>query len=250
MSQNYTKFNCGPIHPLFPKIQAGTFCLLLETNQGGVLIDSGYGTNDFNHPDWKTAFFTDYIRTPRNPQLCIINQLRSDGIDPHSIKHIILTHMHLDHAGGVADFPWATVHVLQTEFQAATQHHGRLGIGYLPRQWQQHKHWHFYDQPDTTWFGFNAITLPGFEPQIFLIPAPGHSLGHCMVAFGDGEQWVLQTGSAGFPFYQKGNQGSIQIPGFFQRWAMGPYLSPLKKLFEEHGDQITFLSGHEFEKRK
>ena len=158
--------------------------------------------------------------------------------------------MHLDHAGGVADFPWATVHVLQQEYQAAIRHQGRLGIGYLPDQWQQHKYWHFYDQPDTTWFGFNAITLQGFEPQILLIPSPGHTLGHCMVAFGDGEKWVLQTGSAGLSVFMR-ETGSLQIrPRLFQRWAMGPYLSPLKKLFEEHGDQITFLSGHEFDEER
>jgi len=250
LSLNYTIFNCGPIRPIYPKILAGTYCLLLETNQGGLLIDSGYGINDFKHPDWKTAFFTGYIRTPKNPDLCVINQLQSGGIDPHSVKHIILTHMHLDHAGGVADFPWATVHVHLDEYEAATQHRGRLGIGYLPKRWQPHTLWHFYNQPDTSWFGFDAISLPGFEPQIFLIPTPGHTQGHCMVAFGDGNKWVLQTGSAGYPSFRETGNRSIQPPSWFQRWAMGPYLSPLKNLYRDFGSQITFLSGHEFEKRK
>jgi glyoxylase-like metal-dependent hydrolase (beta-lactamase superfamily II) len=250
LSLNYTIFNCGPIRPIYPKILAGTYCLLLETNQGGLLIDSGYGINDFKHPDWKTALFTNYIRTPRNPDLCVINQLQSVGIDPHSVKHIILTHMHLDHAGGVADFPWATVHVHQDEYQAAAQHRGRLGIGYLPKRWQSHTHWRFYNQPDTSWFGFDAITLPGFEPQVFLIPTPGHTQGHCMVAFGDGEKWVLQTGSAGFPFERNDKGNSIHPPRIFQRWVMGPYLAALKQLYVQHGSRITFLSGHEFVRRK
>jgi glyoxylase-like metal-dependent hydrolase (beta-lactamase superfamily II) len=250
MQATYSKFNCGPIHPVFPSIQGGTYSLLVETNQGGLLIDCGYGIRDFIQPDWKTKLFTRYIHTPRNPELCMLNQLQAGGIDPHEIKHIVLTHMHLDHAGGVADFPWATVHVHQDEFRAATQRRGRLGIGYLPRQWQQHNQWRFYQQADTNWFGFEAITLPGFEPQIFLIPTPGHTRGHCMLAFEDGHNWVLQTGSAAHPFYPDDSRQAIHLPEWFQHWAMGPYLSPLKQLYREHGDQITFLSGHDFVGKK
>ena len=249
MTVSYTRFDCGTIRPVFPKIQGGTYCLLVETNQGKLLIDSGYGIRDFIQPALRTRLFTGFIRTPRDTETCIINQLKSNSIDPHSVQHIVLTHMHLDHAGGVADFPWATVHVYEQEYQAALQSIGRLGIGYLQRQWRDHKRWQFYSNQDTTWFGFNAITMTCFNPQFLLIPTPGHSAGHCMVAFGSGDFWVLQCGSACYPFYLNQTSNAIQMPDWLQRWAMGPYLSPLKQLWQQHHEHITFLSGHDFVKR-
>lgn len=35
--------------------------------------------------------------------------------DPRDVKHIVLTHLDFDHAGGLDDFPWATVHMMRVE---------------------------------------------------------------------------------------------------------------------------------------
>jgi hypothetical protein len=70
-----------------------------------------------------------------------------------------------------------------------------------------------------------------------------------MVAFGDDKNWVLQCGSACYPFYLENAREIVQMPHWLQRWAMGPYLAPLKRLWYQHHDQITFLSGHDFVKR-
>ena len=78
------------------------------------MIDSGYGIQDFEHPNLVTRVFTSFVHTPRDPVFCAINQLPKFNIDPHDVKHIILTHMHIDHAGGIADFPWATNSCLGT----------------------------------------------------------------------------------------------------------------------------------------
>ena len=38
------------------------------------------------------------------------------------------------------------------------------------------------------WFGFESVrVLPGVDPEILLIPLPGHSRGHSAVAVRDGE---------------------------------------------------------------
>ncbi len=34
----------------------------------------------------------------------ILDNLRSDGIDPANVKHVLLTHIHTDHIGGAATF--------------------------------------------------------------------------------------------------------------------------------------------------
>ena len=41
------------------------------------------------------------------------------GVDPAEIQHIVLTHLHYDHAGTLEDFPGATFHLQEREYQFA-----------------------------------------------------------------------------------------------------------------------------------
>ena len=41
------------------------------------------------------------------------------GFSPDDVRHIVLTHLDFDHAGGIEDFPNARVHVLAREREAA-----------------------------------------------------------------------------------------------------------------------------------
>ena len=243
------QINCGEMRPHLFRVRAGTFVTIFETLSGWAMIDSGYGVNDFDHPNLILRMFTSFTRTPLEPKNCVIHQLNDFGLRPQQIKHIILTHMHIDHAGGIADFPWATVHVFEKEFQAAKKKSGRLGIGYNHHQWSHYPYLQIYRETDSTWYGFPAIKLPGFSPEIFMIPMPGHTPGHCMVAFSTGEKWILQTGSAAYPFYLPEDQRA-KAPQWFQRWLMGDNLPQLKQLWQDHGNEIQFLSSHEFRRNK
>lgn len=51
-------------------------------------------------------------------QYCV-DQLATIGIKPEEIKYIVLSHLHLDHAGGLADFPNAKILVQRTEMEWA-----------------------------------------------------------------------------------------------------------------------------------
>jgi glyoxylase-like metal-dependent hydrolase (beta-lactamase superfamily II) len=43
------------------------------------------------------------------------------GLALRDVQHIVLTHLHIDHAGGQPDVPWAQAHVHAAELQAATR---------------------------------------------------------------------------------------------------------------------------------
>jgi glyoxylase-like metal-dependent hydrolase (beta-lactamase superfamily II) len=60
----------------------------------------------------------------------IVAQLAADGIDAASVTHVVLSHLHPDHVGGVRRFPGATF-VLSAGHER-TLRHPRLRSGVLP----------------------------------------------------------------------------------------------------------------------
>ena len=49
-----------------------------------------------------------------------VRQIEALGFSPSDVRHIVITHLDFDHAGGLEDFPNATVHLMDAEFSAAT----------------------------------------------------------------------------------------------------------------------------------
>jgi glyoxylase-like metal-dependent hydrolase (beta-lactamase superfamily II) len=181
-------------------------CLLIETDAHGlVLIDTGYGLRDVDHPHRHPARITRAMRTMLNIKLreeeTAIRQIEALGLDPRDVRHIVLTHLDFDHAGGLEDFPWAAVHVMEREFDAATG--PRRGFvprnRYRPAQLDEVGDWRRYSSNGERWFGFDTVRgLEGLPPEILMVPLPGHTWGHAGVAIDTGSGWLLHAGDAYF----------------------------------------------------
>jgi glyoxylase-like metal-dependent hydrolase (beta-lactamase superfamily II) len=184
-------------------------CWLIETNQGLVLIDTGYGLKDVDHPHRPPQpRITRAMRTMLNIRLreeeTAVRQIERLGFSPADVRHIVLTHLDFDHAGGLEDFPQAIVHVMDAEFSAATG--PRDGFvprnRYRPSQFDEVRQWKRYTGQGEAWFGFPAVRgLEGLPPEILLVPLPGHTWGHAGVAVDTGSGWMLHAGDA--YFYRK-----------------------------------------------
>jgi len=70
-----------------------------------------------------------------------------------------MTHLDLDHAGGLPDFPHAKVHVLQREYEAAMMPYGfKENERYRNAHWAHSPDWVIYkEQYNEPWFGFDSI---------------------------------------------------------------------------------------------
>ena len=181
-------------------------CLLIESEAGLVLVDTGYGLRDVHHPHaGSSPRITRAMRTVLNIRLreeeTAVRQVERLGFAPADVRHILLTHLDFDHAGGLEDFPQATVHLMDAEYSAATG--PRRGFvprnRYRPSQFDEVARWRRYGGQGEPWFGFPAVRgLEGLPPEILLVPLPGHTWGHAGVAVDTGAGWLLHAGDAYF----------------------------------------------------
>ena len=181
-------------------------CLLIETDHHGlVLVDTGYGLRDVRHPHRKPARITRFMHGLLNIQLreeeTAIRQIEALGLKADDVRHIVLTHLDFDHAGGLDDFPNARVHVLEAEYNAATA--PRKGFvarnRYRPAQLTEVHNWRCYGATGEPWHGFDAVRdLDGLPPEILIVPLPGHTWGHAGIAIQGNDGWLLHAGDAYF----------------------------------------------------
>jgi N-acyl homoserine lactone hydrolase len=108
------------------------------------------------------------------------DQLHARGFDPNDVKVVVMTHLHVDHASGVAQFPDATFIVTRREWESATEGK-QLTRGYVPRQFDHAFDWRTidFDGDEVSSYKSFGRTLDLFgDGSVHLCYTPGHTLGH------------------------------------------------------------------------
>jgi glyoxylase-like metal-dependent hydrolase (beta-lactamase superfamily II) len=227
-------------------------CIVVETERDGlVLIDTGFGTRDV---EGKTGLSRPF-KTLVGPKLAhdetALAQIAQLGYDPDDVRHIVVTHLDLDHAGGLGDFPSAKVHLHSREHAAAmTRRHFKERERYLRSHWTHGPEWEVYTEDGDTWRGLPAITrLRGLDADIGLVPMHGHTRGHSAVIVRDRDRWLVHAGDAYFHRHAVDGNGDVPI-GFLaferatemnaaQRRAS---LAALRRLRESYDDVAMFCA--------
>jgi len=200
------------------KAQIICHCLLVEGSDGLVLIDTGFGLDDMRNTRQLGAIFNTLVRPQARESETAIEQVQALGFAPEDVRHILATHLDVDHAGGLPDFPDARVHVLALELQAALKPSRRERERYVAAHWAHGPKWVEHGAEGDDWFGFQSVrALPGVEPEIVFVPLFGHSRGHSGVAVKQGNRWLLHCGDAFF------HRGQIATP---------PNCPPVMKVFQ------------------
>ena len=252
--------NCAAMFPRCAKWGAPhlsrvpTHCILLEKEKELVLIDTGLGTRDM--ADLSRLGPTNLLLNAR-PDLAdtAIDQIEKRGLDPADVRHIICTHLHSDHAGGLVDFPQARVHVLRQEFEAMTHPSGMIERGvYRKKQVEHGPRWVLHDESEIsneTWFGMPCIrNIPDLPPEIVLVPLIGHTRGHCGVAIDTGEKWVLHCGDAYYVNAELGKGAPIDVACFtamvhHDRFQALGQVKRIKRVLEENQGLVRPVCTHD-----
>lgn len=274
--------NCGTICPplgrltrgeggLFSRGRMVCHCLLVETDAGLVLVDTGIGLGDMADPRGRLGPAFVGLFGPRlDPTETAVHQVEALGFSSRDVRHIVVTHLDLDHAGGLSDFPDADVHVYRPE-HAAAMHRATLRERerYRPAQWAHGPRFHLYDAGGEPWFGFDCVRqLDGLPPEILLVPIAGHSRGHAAVAVrapadasgADSAPWSRRGGSwllhAGDAYFYRGEMDPnrrtcpvgleiFQRSVAFDDEARRANQERLRALARDHAAQVRVFSAHD-----
>lgn len=197
--------NCGTMRPQgsfggrLGASRVVTHCLLVERDAGLVLVDTGFGLGVIDHPKRLGRLFLATMRPALEVSEAALTQVTRLGYTKDDVTDIVLTHMDRDHAGGLADFPNARVHVDAGEYQAAHRPHGlKEKDRYVAAHWAHHPRWELHGSGGDDWFGFEGVRALG-DDDVVLVPLRGHSRGHVGVAVRRPEGgWLLDAGDAYF----------------------------------------------------
>lgn len=262
--------NCGTCCPIGGRLFDGysrglsahlvCHCLLIETDAGLVLIDTGYGTQDVTRPRERLSNFFRALNRPQlRPDETAVVQVRRLGFEPADVRHIVVTHLDFDHAGGIEDFPNARIHVTAREKEVADQRRGGAFVSrkrYRPQQWDEAMNWSLYPLGGgERWFGFDAVRdLEGLPPEILLVPLAGHTWGHAGIAIREDDgRWLFYAGDAYFHHAEIDGEHRTCPPGLrgYQRLmqvdadARMANQRRVRALSSDHGDRVRIFCAHD-----
>jgi N-acyl homoserine lactone hydrolase len=158
------------------------YAWVIEHNEGIIVVDTGETSRVHQRgyqPGWH-PFFRLAVRFAVQPEEEIGPQLRWLGISARDVRQLVLTHLHTDHAGGLAHFAGIKTRVSSGELRRASGLGGKLQ-GYLPHRWP--KWWdpepiRFEDKPFGPFQQSMPLTKSG---DVLIVPTPGHTPHHVSV---------------------------------------------------------------------
>jgi glyoxylase-like metal-dependent hydrolase (beta-lactamase superfamily II) len=242
--------------PRFTSVRLVSHCLLIETNAHGlVLVDTGIGVEDVRHTRRLGLLFGPAMSIDsKKTKMPALPQIEALGFRREDVRHIVLTHIDFDHAGGLADFPQAKVHVHAKEKEAALARSTFTArTRYRLPQLAHGPAWETYDELGEPWKGMPAVRrLEGLPPEILALPMHGHSRGHAAIAVDTGRGWLVHAGDAYF-HRSVTERGDASGTPWALRWIERMIAVDYKSVRANHRllanlaklDDVTVFSAHD-----
>lgn len=221
--------------------------LLVERKNALALVDTGAALQDADDPAKRFGKPFVWSSSPRlERDRYAVSRVRALGFDPKDVTDIVITHLDLDHAAGLVDFPNATVHVTSAEHAAATARATLVEkMRYVPAMWAHDPKWKTHDaKSGDIWNGFESVRPIDDEEEILVIPLRGHTRGHAAVAvrspIPNRREWLLHAGDSYF-FHDEIHATPPRCPtglSFYQT-----FLAPDEDARKQNQDRLRRLAA-------
>jgi N-acyl homoserine lactone hydrolase len=160
-------------------------CFVIKHRDGVVLFDTGMDPAIQSDPNYIDSTIGRFLmkkifRLNIKPGDALGQQLIRLGLKPASVTKAIISHLHFDHIGGIADIPHAELMVSREEW-------GLLSTPHPEREWILREHielpgvnWHPIDltpTEDPLLYPFNTCFDVMGDGSLVALPTPGHTAG-------------------------------------------------------------------------
>lgn len=146
---------------------------LVEHARGLVLIDTGIAPAAVGDAHAAYGKFADEVGISLSREQCVDRQIEALGFKISDVTHVIMTHLHWDHTGGMYLFPHAQFFVMSGELQYACW---PPAVGPVFRR---------EDIEPTRGFAWNQVEDAEFDlfadGSIVMLHMPGHTPGNASV---------------------------------------------------------------------
>lgn len=175
------------------------FAWLIEHPEGLIVVDTGETSHvaDPGYFPWWQPYFKLGVREWVAADHEIGPRIKALGLFPEDVRWVIMTHLHTDHAGGLAHFPNSEILVHRPEFENASGFTGKVR-GFLPHRWPQ-------------WFAPRLFDLSGepFGPfpqgmrvteagDVTIVATHGHTRAHVSVVLDEGARLIFFAGDSSY----------------------------------------------------
>lgn len=162
-------------------LRVPVYSVLLETEKGYVLIDTGLNPDGLGDPEKTWGERVKTIPPIMYPEDDIRRGLERINVNTNEVKYVINTHLHWDHTGGNRFFKNAVFFVQKSEYRFAMYPDHHLRLSYMKN--------HFDVDVNYQLIEGDYELLPG----VMIIHTPGHTPGHqsILITLNDSRKFIV-----------------------------------------------------------